>query len=115
MREILQRIAGSQLGSALAVVKTTGPANDNPLSFPLEGYTLALDFKIQPALFPLLDELDAMVQGYGGRIYLTKDVRLNEKNFKQSYPRWREFQAVREKVGAIGRFASLQSKRLGLD
>jgi decaprenylphospho-beta-D-ribofuranose 2-oxidase len=115
LRRISERIAASQMGSALAVVKTTGPQNGNPLSFPLEGYTLALDFKHQPGLFKLLDELDAMVLGYGGRVYLTKDVRLNERNFKQSYPRWQEFQALREKVGAIGRFASLQSKRLGLD
>ncbi len=115
MRQVLERISAAGMGSGLAVIKTTGPENANPLSFPVEGYTLALDFKHQPGLFPFLDGLDELVLGLGGRVYLTKDVRLGEKAFKQSYPRWQAFQAVREKVGAIGRFASLQSKRLGLD
>jgi FAD/FMN-containing dehydrogenase len=114
LRRILQRIADSKMGSFLAVLKVAGPANDNPLSFPLEGYTLALDFAHQPGLFDLLDELDAMVADYGGRIYLTKDVRVSEATFKQSYPRWQEFESIRADLGAIGRFASLQSKRLGL-
>jgi len=115
LRTVLTRIAASGMGSPLAVLKVAGAANDNPLSFPLAGYTLALDFKVQPGLLGLLDELDALVLGLGGRLYLTKDARMSEATFKQSYPRWAEFQGVREKVGAIGRFASLQSKRLGLD
>jgi FAD/FMN-containing dehydrogenase len=115
LRTVLMRIAASGMGSPLAVLKVAGHANANPLSFPLAGYTLALDFKIQPGLFALLDELDALVLGLGGRLYLAKDARMSAATFKQSYPRWQEFQAVRAKVGAIGRFASLQSKRLGLD
>lgn len=59
-------------GSFLAVLKAFGKENRNLLSFPMEGYTLALDFKIEPDLFPLLDRLDAMVLDHGGRLYLTK-------------------------------------------
>jgi FAD/FMN-containing dehydrogenase len=115
MTAILAKIAATKRASPLVVLKTTGPQNDNPLSFPLEGYTLAVDFKIDAGLFPFLDQLDAMVLAYGGRMYLTKDVHMSEQTFKQSYPRWQEFQALREKTGAKGRFASLQSKRLGLE
>jgi FAD/FMN-containing dehydrogenase len=115
LRAVLTKIASSKRGSPIAVLKLCGPQNDNPLSFPLEGYSLALDFKIDAGLFPILDELDAMVLSYGGRMYLTKDAHMSEKTFKQSYPRWQEFQALREKTGAKGRFASLQSKRLGLE
>jgi FAD/FMN-containing dehydrogenase len=115
LRRVLERIVASGMGSSLAVLKVFGPANANPLSFPFAGYTLALDFKIQRGLFEMLDGLDDMVLGMGGRLYLTKDVRMSEATFKRSYPRWPEFQALREKVGAIGRFASLQSKRLGLN
>lgn len=46
LREVLAAIAGSGRGSFLAVLKTFGPANANYLSFPIEGYTLALDFKV---------------------------------------------------------------------
>ena len=115
MSRILKEIAASGKGSFLAVLKVFGKQNSNYLSFPLEGYTLALDFKIEEGLFPLLERLDAMVLDYGGRIYLTKDVRMSEQTFKQSYPRWQQFQAIREQYGTRGIFSSYQSRRLGLD
>jgi hypothetical protein len=55
-----------------------------------------------------------MVVGMGGRVYLTKDAVMREATFKAGYPRWREFEAVRQRYGAIGHFASSQSRRLGL-
>jgi FAD/FMN-containing dehydrogenase len=115
MEAILKEIVASGRGSFLAVLKAFGKQNANLLSFPVEGYTLALDFRIEKELFPLLDRLDAMVLGYGGRLYLTKDARMSAATFRQSYPAWERFQAVREAHGAMGRFSSQQSKRLGLD
>lgn len=114
MRSILQRISDSNRGSFLAVLKAFGKGNNNYLSFPMEGYTLALDFKIDRGLFPLLDELDDIVLSYGGRIYLAKDVRLNEARFKACYPQWEAFNMVRQQYGADKVFNSLQSERLGL-
>ena len=114
LREILQKIAASGKGSMLAVLKVFGQKNDNHLSFPMEGYTLALDFKVEPAIFPLLEELDALVLKNGGRLYLTKDARMSEETFKNSYPRWSEFESVRKRYSAVGKFSSKQSKRLGL-
>jgi decaprenylphospho-beta-D-ribofuranose 2-oxidase len=115
LRSLLEAISASRLGSFLGVLKVMGASNANPLSFPLAGYTLALDYKVVPGLFPFLDELDARVLDLGGRVYLAKDARLGENAFKRMYPRWQDFQQLREKTGAKGRFASLQSKRLGLD
>ena len=115
LRAMLEKIADSGRGSFLAVLKTCGPGNDNPLSFPVEGWSLALDFKAADGLWPLLDALDAMLLDAGGRLYLTKDCRMSESTFKQSYPRWREFQQIRARYGALGKFASLQSQRLGLE
>jgi FAD/FMN-containing dehydrogenase len=80
----------------------------------MEGYTLALDFKVEPAIFPLLEELDKVVLGYGGRLYLTKDARMTKETFEDSYPRVREFEYVRAKYNATGHYSSRQSKRLGL-
>ena len=111
---ILNKIAASGRGSFLAVLKLLGPENANFLSFPMEGYTLALDFKLRPGVFELLAELDAMVFDHGGRIYLAKDCRLNAAGFQRGYPRWVDFEAVREKYGARGKFRSLQSERIGL-
>ena len=115
MRAILERISASHRGSFLAVLKTFGAANDNLLSFPMDGYTLALDFKLEPGLLELLEELDSMVLAYAGRLYLAKDARMSEATFKKSQPNWQQFQEVRAQYGALGKFASLQSRRLGLD
>ena len=74
MRRILETIAKSGNGSFLAVLKLFG--KNNPLaynSFPMEGYTLALDFKINSKLKKLVAQLDDIVEEFGGRIYLTKD------------------------------------------
>ncbi|MCP4107402.1 MAG: FAD-binding protein, partial [Desulfobacteraceae bacterium] len=75
---------------------------------------LALDFKIEPRLFPLLDALDNIVLEYGGRIYLSKDVRLSQEVFEQGYPRINNFRAVRKQYGLENKLRSRQSVRLGI-
>lgn len=111
---ILMRVADSGMGSFLSVLKRMGPSNRNYLSFPIEGYTLAVDFKYAPRLLEFLDSLDAIVLDFGGRVYLAKDSRLSEATFKASYPDWTKFAAVRSSTGAEGVFSSLQSQRLGI-
>ncbi|MGD9367891.1 MAG: FAD-binding oxidoreductase [Desulfobacteraceae bacterium] len=114
LKSILDRVARSGIGSFLAVLKLFGPENGNYLSFPMEGYTLTLDFKIQPRLFPLLDELDRMVVDHGGRLYLTKDVRMQPETFRKGYPRADDFAAVRATHRLSDKLNSLQSLRLGI-
>jgi decaprenylphospho-beta-D-ribofuranose 2-oxidase len=114
MRKVLTEISNSGSGSFLAVLKKFGPANMNLLSFPMEGYTLALDFKATNTSISLIHRLDEMIAEIGGRVYLAKDALMTESIFKATYPKWQEFESVREKYGAIGKFASSQSKRLGL-
>jgi FAD/FMN-containing dehydrogenase len=114
MRKVLTQIAQSGQGSFLAVLKQFGAINDNLLSFPIEGYTLALDFKMTPSTISMLHKLDDIVADMGGRVYLAKDAVMREVSFKTTYPNWEQFESVRQKYGAIGKFASAQSKRLGL-
>ena len=112
--KVLQRVSDAGKGSFLSVLKKMGPSNGNPLSFPAAGYTLALDFKREASLFPLLDELDAIVLDHGGRIYLAKDARMSETVFKAGYPGWERFLAVKQEVDPEMRFRSAQSDRIGL-
>lgn len=103
LQKILRSIEKSGEGSFLAVLKLFGEQNrDAAMSFPMKGYTLALDFKVNEKVFRLLDRLDETVAEYGGRIYLAKDARMSAEFFRKSYP-----QAVASK-----RFESMQSKRL---
>lgn len=114
LEEILTTISKSGKGSFLAVLKLYGKANDNWLSFPMEGYSLALDFKIEKGLFELLDKLDEIVVKYMGRIYLTKDVRVSKEIFEQGYPNISAFREYRKKHKMDEKFESLQSRRVGI-
>jgi FAD/FMN-containing dehydrogenase len=115
--KVLQTIASSGQGSFLAVLKLFGRQEEfaGNISFPREGYTLALDFPINKKLFPLLDRLDAMVLDYGGRHYLAKDSRLAADVFaKGCGEALRQFRAVKSRLDPQGILASAQSRRLGL-
>ena len=114
LKEILTEISNSGKGSFLAVLKLYGKENENYLSFPIEGYSLALDFKIEKGLFELLDKLDQIVLEYNGRIYLTKDVRVSKETFVKGYPYIEKFRSLRKEYGMDKKFNSLQSIRVGI-
>ncbi len=113
LEEILDAIAASGQGSFLAVLKLFGH-QEGLLSFPRQGYTLALDFPIQPSLFPLLDRLDELVLAHGGRLYLTKDARMSRETFMQGYDQAERFIELKHRFDPENVFQSLQSKRLGI-
>ena len=80
----------------------------------MEGYSLALDFKIEKGLFDLLDKLDEIVVKYKGRIYLAKDVRVSKEVFEKGYPQIETFRQYRKENKMDIKFQSLQSKRVGI-
>ena len=114
LQEALNVISKSGKGSFLAVLKLYGKANDNWLSFPMEGYSLALDFKMGKGVLELLDKLDEIVVKYRGRVYLTKDARISKESFEQGYPQVNLFRKFRNDNHMSEVFQSLQSKRLGI-
>jgi decaprenylphospho-beta-D-ribofuranose 2-oxidase len=99
--------------SFLAVLKQLGEGFGD-LSFPLEGYTLALDLPVSDDVFPLLDEIDRHVVAAGGRLYLAKDARQSRATFEAGYPDLARFRDIRRAVGADRHIASRLSARLGL-
>lgn len=114
LTHLLECISDAKMGSHLSVLKKHGKANENYLSFPLEGYSLAIDFKMNNKLFEHLDQLDYILQKYNGRIYLTKDARVSKKIFEYGYPKIDKFRELRKKYNMLDKFNSLQSRRLGL-
>lgn len=111
--EILKRISDAGLGSFLAVLKVFGH-QDDLISFPRQGYTLALDFPVRKGLFAFLDELDEVVLQYGGRLYLSKDARMKKDVFWQSYPNAQRFAEIVKAYNGDKIFHSVQSERLGI-
>jgi decaprenylphospho-beta-D-ribofuranose 2-oxidase len=99
----------------LAVFKRLGASFGGPLSFPLEGWTLAADLPADaPGLGAALDELDELVAGCGGRVYLSKDVRLRPELLHVMYPQLERFEAQRARVDPEGILRSDLARRVGL-
>ena len=110
---LLAEIRQAGTGSFLAVLKRFG-AQDSAFSFPMEGYTLALDFPLNRRTLGLLDRLDRITLAHGGRFYLAKDSRMGADTLHASDPRTAAFRAFRDGHGLSDRFRSAQADRLAL-
>ncbi len=111
--DILNMISEQGLGSFLAVLKVFGH-QDDLISFPKEGYTLALDFPVRDGLFEFLDKLDEIVLKHGGRIYLSKDARMKPEIFWRGYPTAQKFLDIVKKYNPGFRINSTQARRLNI-
>jgi decaprenylphospho-beta-D-ribofuranose 2-oxidase len=112
--ELVELIARAGQPSFLAVLKRFGPGNPGLLSFPMEGWTLALDVPAGPEVGALLDDLDARVVDAGGRVYLAKDSRMSAATCAAMYPGLSSFREVRDRIDPDRVFQSDLSRRLGL-
>lgn len=111
LTEILKRITNEGVGSFLAVLKAFG-SKGGPISFQMNGYTLALDIPITGTLFKFLELLDSIVINYGGRLYLSKDARMSSDMFYKSYSNSYKFAQYVSEIDPNRVFVSDLSRRL---
>ena len=114
IEQAVRRLSDAGLSSFLAVLKRFGPGDPGHLSFPIEGWTLALDIPVRTGLGPLLDDLDGLVAESGGRLYLAKDARMRPELVPVMYPHLDEWRAIRNELDPNGHFQSDLSRRLDL-
>ena len=114
LRKILEMIANSGCTPFLNVFKKMGDGQ-GILSFPFNGYTLAIDFPVTKGLKPFTKQLDEEVLKAGGRLYLGKDSMLDREIFQKMYPQYKEWIAIKAKYDPNNIFTSDISRRLGLE
>ncbi len=115
LERAIGRLREAAIPCYLAVLKDFGPANGMPLSFPIEGWTLTLDLPCSaPGLWAMLDGLDDLVADAGGRVYLSKDVRMRPDALRAMYPRLDEWRAIRDRVDPERVWRSDLALRTGL-
>ena len=114
IKTMMQEIAGAGLASPLAVLKRMGPGRAGYLSFPMEGYTLAVDFPNRGRAGGLIGRLIDMTAEAGGRIYFAKDSLARAEQIGAMYPDLGKWQAAVAKADPGGIFETDMTRRLGL-
>ena len=110
--DVLEGIAKTGRSSSLAVLKRFGPQNSGLLSFPLEGYTLALDFPVRAGLAEFTADLSRYVAHNGGRVYLAKDAVVPPDFVAEMYPKLEQFREIKKRLDPKDILSSSLSRRL---
>ena len=113
-KDIIYDIQSSGHYTALNVFKLFGEGNKAPLSYPMKGWNVCVDFPIRPGLNEFLDRLDDQVMEFGGRLYLAKESRTSAEKFHKMYPELPAWLKTRREIDPYGVFASDMSRRLEL-
>lgn len=114
LRAMLVKVAHSGLASPLAVLKRMGPGRAGYLSFPMEGYTLAVDMRASKRAQTLLGELEDMTAAAGGRIYLAKDALASPAHMRAMYPEHEKWLAEVTRADPDGHYTTDLVRRLQL-
>ena len=113
-KDIIYQIQSSGHYTALNVFKLFGEGNRAPLSYPMKGWNVCVDFPIRDGLNDFLDRLDDQVMEFGGRLYLAKESRTSAEKFHKMYPELAGWLKTRHDIDPTGVFASDMSRRLEL-
>jgi decaprenylphospho-beta-D-ribofuranose 2-oxidase len=113
--EILRLLKESKTASFLTVLKKFGRNGSGFISFPIAGWTLAMDFAADSKnLSEVLNRIDKLVINSGGRIYLTKDSMSNPESIRLMYPELERWKIIKMKMDPTNFWQSDQSRRLEL-
>ena len=114
LAKMLDKVAYAGIASPLAVLKRLGPGSAGLMSFPMDGYTLAVDFPNRGRAEHLIAELEAMTQAAGGRTYLAKDATLTADRAHAMYPNIAKFAAQANKLDPEHLLETDLTRRLNL-
>lgn len=110
----MEKIANSGLASPLAVLKRMGAGRGGYMSFPMEGYTLAVDFANKGRAEQVMRELEQMTVAASGRIYLAKDALASADYIRGMYPEHKDWLAAVTKADRDRAYETDLTRRLKL-
>jgi decaprenylphospho-beta-D-ribofuranose 2-oxidase len=114
IQRVIEALVAANVPSFLGVLKRFGPGA-GMLSFPIAGWTLAIDVPAGvPGLQALLARFDEDVAEAGGRLYLAKDARLDARLLAAMYPELRRWRELRDRLDPNHLWRSDLARRLGL-
>lgn len=113
-KRLIRDIQASGHYSFLNVFKLFGEGNAAPLSYPMAGWNVCVDFPIKAGLHEFLRGLDARISEFGGRLYTAKDSRTTAETFHTMYPKIDSWIATRRRIDPNGVFVSDLARRLEL-
>ena len=118
-REVLQQLLSLlkkyKVSSFLTVLKKFGHKGSGYLSFPMPGWTLAMDFSSNSNnLSQVIQALDKLVISSGGRVYLTKDSTSSPDSIELMYSDLEKWKRIKKKMDPSNFWQSDQSRRLNL-
>lgn len=114
IRRILEILHRNRQPSFLAVLKRFGQTGGGFLSFPMPGWTLALDLPATTQLPDVGRRIHEIVLDLGGRVYLAKDSLASPDQIALMYARLPEFRAVQWRLDSSGVLSSTLERRLNL-
>jgi decaprenylphospho-beta-D-ribofuranose 2-oxidase len=115
LRIVLAEMKGIKAPSFISVLKKFEGPKGPYLSFPSQGWTLAIDIPIGvKGLDEVLNTLDSQLAEIGGRVYLAKDSRISKVNFRKMYPGYAQWLMVKMNMDPENYWQSDQGRRLGL-
>jgi decaprenylphospho-beta-D-ribofuranose 2-oxidase len=112
---VITKLRDAKCGSFLTVLKSFGENSNGFISFPIKGWTLAVDLPNSgQKLSKVLREIDEIVVSAGGRVYLTKDSRLNSGLLPDMYPNLEKWKSIKKEFDPLNHWQSDQGRRLNL-
>jgi decaprenylphospho-beta-D-ribofuranose 2-oxidase len=113
--QVLAFLVGRRMPPALTTLKNLGFGTAGPLSFPIHGWTMAVDL---PARWlrddTTLRTVDELVADAGGRVYLAKDAVVDPALIPKMYRRLTTWQRTQHRLDPDRRLTSALAERLGL-
>lgn len=112
LNTIFNMITMNQSTPTLAVLKYFSQNGIGDLSFVQPGFTIAIDFINNQSSRRTIMALNQYINESGGKVYLAKDLLLNELQFKTMYPAHQAFLTLLNKYDTS--ICSDLSRRLGM-